>query len=323
MKKIVLFICFLLLISFALASCGSDTESGKLVDFVNFSQSDVTLYEGQRYVVTTTVAPLDAIDKELIWNSTHPEVCSVENGVINAHSKGISIISAKTKNGVSANLRVTVKSVDDLKSITFSEIDISLAFGESHSLSIISNPPTDSQMYTNVWSSSNPEIATVDENGTVTAVGTGSCLIFADISDVARAVCKVNAHADLDSLVSVEFDGIPASYDTLDVTGKVVSTVEITSYDIIRELTTEGVTVTLKIYGVKTYDRDGETAKSALAVPISMFMENDQHCIDVDLVSRGNALGDSVEFEYRFNAIIKPSQRQFKVYLGGREIDNR
>ncbi|MBR5140617.1 MAG: Ig domain-containing protein [Clostridia bacterium] len=323
MKKLVLFICFLLSVSCAFVSCGSHEEQGTLVDFVNFSQSDVTLYEGQRYVVATTVAPLDAIDKDLIWNSTHPEVCSVENGVINAHSKGISIISAKTKNGVSANLRVTVKSIDDLKSITFSEIDISLSYGESQALSIISNPATDSQMYTNVWSSSNPEIATVDENGTVTAVGTGSCLIFADISDVARAVCKVNAHAELDSLVAVDIEGVPGSYDTLDVTGRVVATVEITSYDVIRELTTEGVTVTLKIYGTKTYDRDGESAKSALAVPMSMFMENDQHCIDVDLISRGNVLGDNVEFEYRFNAIVKPSQRQFKVYLGGREYDNQ
>ena len=81
--------------------------------------------------------------------------------------------------------------------------------------------------------------------------------------------------------------------------------------------------VTVKIYGVKTYDKEGDDAKSALLVPMSMFMENDQHCIDVDLVARGYAVGDAVEFEYMFNAIIKPQQRQFVIYLGEREILDR
>lgn len=319
MKKLCWLLIFLILISFVFSSCSSDNEKEDVVDFINFSKSEITLYQGQRFAVATTVAPEDAVDKELSWLSTNPEVASVENGVVTARSKGIAIITAKTKNGVSANLRVIVKSVEDLTSITFSDINISLAYGESHTLGIISTPPTDSQMYANVWSSSNPSVATVDENGVVTAVGVGSCLIYADVSDVARAVCSVNAHADLASLVSVSVEGLPSSFDTLDVTDKVAASVALESYSVNRELTADGVTVTLTFYGTKTYDKDGNAAKGALAVPLSMYMENDEHCIDVDLISRGNAVGDSVEFEYKFNAIIKPSQRQFVVYLGGRE----
>ena len=320
MKKL---ICLILCCVFVLpvfSSCGSDDVEQKEVNFLNFSQSDITLYEGQQYIVSAVIAPIDAVDKELTWKSSQPEVCSVENGKIQALSKGVSLVTAKTKNGVSSSIMVTVKSLDDLTSIAFSDINITLDYGETYTLSIISTPPTDSQMYTNVWSSSNPQIATVDENGVVTAVGVGSCLIYADVPDVARAVCIVNAHADLEDLVSVSVEGLPDTYDTFDITEAVSSSVELTSYEIERELTTQGVTVTVKIYGVKTYDKEGDDAKSALLVPMSMFMENDQHCIDVDLVARGYAVGDAVEFEYMFNAIIKPQQRQFVIYLGEREI---
>ena len=51
--------------------------------------------------------------------------------------------------------------------------------------------PDDALNRTIIWSSSDPSIATVDENGTVTAIAEGEAIITAESADGVKAECKV------------------------------------------------------------------------------------------------------------------------------------
>ena len=51
--------------------------------------------------------------------------------------------------------------------------------------------PDDALNRTIIWNSSDPSIATVDENGTVTAIAEGEAIITAESADGVKAECKV------------------------------------------------------------------------------------------------------------------------------------
>lgn len=51
--------------------------------------------------------------------------------------------------------------------------------------------PDDAYNRTVIWSSSNPSVATVDENGNVTAIALGKAVITAESADGAKAECKI------------------------------------------------------------------------------------------------------------------------------------
>ncbi|MGN1031152.1 MAG: Ig-like domain-containing protein, partial [Butyricicoccaceae bacterium] len=73
--------------------------------------------------------------------------------------------------------------------VTLSKENLSLEVGGSETLTAKVTPAEDAAEVT--WTSSNPEVAAVDENGTVTAQSVGTAEITATASNGASAVCKV------------------------------------------------------------------------------------------------------------------------------------
>ena len=327
MKKISVFLLFALI--FSLFSCSDGTLEQEIKEpaLVHLSKLEVILYEEQTYRLVPTVLPLDASNAELNWTSSDATVCTVSDGLITARSPGIAIITAKTANGKAASAKIEVKKLDELKSIHFSELELSLAVGDTHALGVVSNPQSSSDQFPIRWSSSDSRIATVDKLGNVSAVEEGSCFIFADVNNNVRASCKVTVNkgdndfeaekpeADLSLLVSVTVDGLPKTFHRYDPDGEIVSTVEVTSYEVLRELTEDGVTVSVFFYGTKVYDRDGEDAENAVSVYMEMYKEGDEFCMGDRLVSGLLKNGEEVTWKYMFNAQITPTQREFYIVL--------
>ena len=67
---------------------------------VTLNKTTVTLLKGESEILTATVLPADATDKELIWNSSKPTVVSVDaNGKMIANDSGSATITVKTRDG--------------------------------------------------------------------------------------------------------------------------------------------------------------------------------------------------------------------------------
>lgn len=324
-RCIIYIICFLL--SLLLVSCSQSDidESEAEVSVIDLSKTNITLYEGQKYQVFATVLPNDAEDRELIWRSSSPTVATVSDGLITAKSAGITVITAKSSNGKSASLKLEVKSLDKIKKLYTSEQNLSLAVGDTYLLGVFARPTTDSSEFPVVWSSSDGMIASVSQNGRIVARGEGGCFIYAEIAGVVRAVCKVDVNgvsADLSAIADVTVRNLPVSIENSDFVfdeesqafeNKVVLRADLTSYTVGRELTEDGVTTTLTVKGIKTYDYLGEDSLKSIVAKMKLFKEKDVHCDDFILVSEECAVGQEFTLKFMFNAEIELYQRQFYV----------
>ena len=137
---------------------------------------------------------------ELIWTSDNPSVVTVtSDGRITAVGKGKATITATSSTGLYAKCVVNVDTVEQEKPrVNSIKIDdISLNYKKSATLK-----PTikadDGAKYKVEYSTSNAKVATVDQNGKVTATkrGSGTATITCTVTDsngnVVKDTCKVN-----------------------------------------------------------------------------------------------------------------------------------
>jgi uncharacterized protein YjdB len=111
---------------------------------------------------------------------------------VTAVAPGTCYIVAKSaeKTELTAACKITVLGATYPASIELSENSITLLEGDSHSISA-SLSPSDVDVKTVTWSSSDEEVATVSESGNITGVTDGICDIIATTANGLEAVCHV------------------------------------------------------------------------------------------------------------------------------------
>ena len=186
------------------ASCAV-TVVAKTVDVssVTLSKSELTLTEGESETITATVKPDDATDKTVSWSSSDPAVATVDGGKITALKEGTATITAKAGDKT-ASCKVTVeKKVIAVESVELDKTELELTEGGSATL-VATVKPDNATDKTVTWSSSDPEVATVD-GGVVTAVKEGTATITAKAGDK-TAACEVTVKKNTVAVESVELD---------------------------------------------------------------------------------------------------------------------
>ena len=198
MKKIAI-----LLVSAALlplVSCEKDTQTSPPttadvpVTGVELNVAELELVVGETAVLTATVLPEDATDKTVTWSSSAHEIASVdENGEVEGLAAGKAVISVTTANGgKTAECTVTViVPVIPVESVSLDVQQLELGIGETYDLkaTVLPENATDKTVS---WSSSAPEIVSVDENGTVEGLAKGDAVITVTTTDGGKtAECAV------------------------------------------------------------------------------------------------------------------------------------
>ena len=147
--------------------------------FVVASQNQVT--KGETAQLTLTIKPDNYPNKDVTWSSSNDATATVdENGVVTTLEVGTVTITATLKSDptISSSVTIVVNPIKVSK-ITVNGYDKDyLVKGGTVTLTTTIEP-SDAANKSIVWSSSNEKVATVDQNGRVTAVGQGTVSIKA------------------------------------------------------------------------------------------------------------------------------------------------
>ncbi len=159
---------------------------------VKLNKTSASLEKGKTLTLTAAVSPSDAVDKTVTWSSSDIYVASVDqNGKVTAGKTGTATITAETVNGKTATCKVTVKNKTvAVKGVKLNRTSASLEKGKTVTLTATVSPANAANK-TVTWTTSNKKIATVDQNGKVTAVKAGTATITAKTSNGKTATCKV------------------------------------------------------------------------------------------------------------------------------------
>ena len=184
------------------ATCTITVKPIIAVTKVSITPPDSTKIKyGEAIDLVATVEPEDATNKNVTWTSSDTTVATVDqNGRVAAQNKaGTVTITVTTEDGgKTATCDITVEERSDVIpviNITLNETNKTINKGNSYQLTATFNPTNATNKIVN-WSSSDPEVATVDVEGNVRAVGGGTATITATSAENAeiKATCEVTVY---------------------------------------------------------------------------------------------------------------------------------
>ena len=187
-------------------SASTTIHSIRSVQSINIS-GDAKIVSGKKKTLTAEVLPANAADKTIQWSSSDKDALSVtQEGVVKAGSvrkKTDVTITAKAKDGsgVSGKWTMSVLPLPTGLSIQSNGKDVSgvtvkLDWNSAKSVQLSSVSRPEDAPNGATWSSSDANIATVDQNGNVTFKTAGKVTItakskYADVSQSVTVSCTV------------------------------------------------------------------------------------------------------------------------------------
>lgn len=182
------------------ATCKVTVESATIyVTSITLNKTSASLYVGETTQLNATVSPSSATNKSASWTSDDTSVATVSStGLVTAKSAGTATIICKAKDGSGkqATCNISVKENVKPTSITLSASKASLIEGETLQLTATVSP-SDAVDKTVTWMSDNTNVATVDNNGLITAKSSGTANIIATTSNNLAAVCAITVNEEI------------------------------------------------------------------------------------------------------------------------------
>lgn len=132
--------------------------------------------------------PAGAGADNIDWNSSDPSVLTVKNGKVTALKAGEAVISATLPNGLYA--QCTVRAVIPVQKITLKKTTVKVGGNKQAQIEWTLSPSNATETAL-TFTSSNPAVATVDENGIITGVSKGACRVTVMSASGKKAVVDV------------------------------------------------------------------------------------------------------------------------------------
>ena len=166
------------------------------------------MWVGSKYAIIPDIQPADADNKKVTYISSDPEVASVdENGIVTALKGGTTVIEITTEQyGLKATCTILVK--EYVTSITLDASEKYLGLGKTDKLTATVEAATATNRNV-VWSSSDPDICSVDQQGNITGNNLGNAVITATAADGSGVVATCIVH------VTESINGLRVEPDTV------------------------------------------------------------------------------------------------------------
>ncbi len=162
---------------------------------IEINETAITLIQNKGTMqLDATISPDNTTDKTILWSSSDTIVAVVDScGFVTARKAGKAIITAKAASNTAVKATCEVTVIQPVEGITLNETSIIMEeFGNMVKLNATILPEDASDKSVR-WSSSNPNVCTVTQNGTVVAVGNGTATVIATTVDGdIPASCVVN-----------------------------------------------------------------------------------------------------------------------------------
>jgi uncharacterized protein YjdB len=172
---------------------------------VSLNTTVLTISVNETEQLEATVAPANATNKIVTWNSNATDVATVDaDGLITGVSAGTATVTATSEDGgFAVSCVITVQNAAiPVTGVSLDKTAIDLYIGDVEQLSATVVP--DNATNTNVtWSSSAPTVATVGDDGVVTGVSAGTATVTATSNDGDfTATCTVTVEDETGSVTS-------------------------------------------------------------------------------------------------------------------------
>lgn len=194
MYLVVMAICGIVILT---TSCSKD-EAVVPVSGVILNDTDLLLILGQKQPMIAQIAPANATNKSVKWESSVEAVATVNGaGQIEAKSVGTTVITVTTLDGdMKATCEVTVqKPIVSVTGISLNKTVLPLLVGQKELL-LATITPEEATVKMILWESSNPVVASVNELGEVEALKVGTSTLTATTLDgEKKATCEITVDA--------------------------------------------------------------------------------------------------------------------------------
>ncbi len=196
------------------------------VTSVSISDSEISVRAGNTSQLTATVSPSGATKNSVSWMTSDPGIAGVSpTGLVTGIKEGTATITAEA-DGITASCAVTV-SKNSVASVSLSYGRKTMYVGDVFALSAVVHPD-DATHKTIVWNTSDSSVATVTQQGVVTAQGKGTATITAEadgITDTCKMTVLYAPAADVDSVnITLETDFTAVMYigDILNLNANII-----------------------------------------------------------------------------------------------------
>lgn len=182
-----------------------DPEYGTIhVESISFEKAEIKMNVGDTVTLNVVVLPKNTTITKRLWTIGNADNLDIEYPEkykikLTAKKAGVSELTLEM-DGKEASCTVTITDEQlDIKAerITLNKTSLNLKVGDKEKLTADLWPEnvTDKKI---VWFVSNPEIASVEDDGTVTALKKGTTTIKAKCGDIESEACDVNVRAVFD-----------------------------------------------------------------------------------------------------------------------------
>ena len=145
--------------------------------------------KGDKKTLTATLNGAKLSAKKVKWTSSDGKVTSVKSGKVTGKKAGTAVITASYK-GETARCLVVVTNYKKVKSLKLNKKKLTLALYAAQPLKLTIKP-ADAFEPGITWSSSKPNVASVDQDGLVAGLAGGTATITVKSANGKKATCKV------------------------------------------------------------------------------------------------------------------------------------
>lgn len=149
---------------------------------ITIDHTKAAIYKGRSIVLYASVEPEDTTDSRFRWSSKDPSIATVTaDGTVTGIAPGTTEITATTEDGTELSDTCTI--VVKAPSLTVNKTNMTLYKGKKGSIQATTAPSA-----AITFRSSRPDIASVNNKGSVTAKKAGSCTITASANGLSKTV---------------------------------------------------------------------------------------------------------------------------------------